>query len=206
MTRILKSELQEEFAVENKLTYAEITALGTAGRLIVGKKYWVTDRGVEAHATSTTVFVLEGDDSTDHTHANKTALDKLTDSNGALLYDNNPIDTDKLKANSTGDIPEFLGKKIIAGTGITLTEIHPTAVTITDEEHATYSAFVAGETITSGSRFKLTAADCDTTDNYFAGVKGSAIVANDVFEDVSNTSAVYIGNGSNCTQIEIKLT
>jgi len=112
----------------------------------------------------------------------------------------------KTRASATNDIEEFLNKKVIAGTGITITEVHPTDVTITDEEHADYAAFVIGESIVSGSRFRLTAVACDTTDNYFEGVKGSAIVASDVFEDVGNTTAIYIGFGANCTQLSISLT
>lgn len=106
---------------------------------------------------------------------------------------------------ATGDISEFLNKKIIAGDGIEVSIITPVAVTMTDEEYADYAAFVTGESTVSGSRFSLAASDCDTTNNYFAGVKGSAIVANDIFEDVSNTTAIYIGNGANCYQLSISV-
>lgn len=105
-----------------------------------------------------------------------------------------------------GDLLETLGTKLIAGTGITLSVVTPTAVTMTDEEYANYAAFAAGESISSGERFRLTTAAIDTTDDYFAGVKGSALEANDIFEDVGGIGANYLCTQANTYQIKIALT
>jgi len=112
----------------------------------------------------------------------------------------------KIRVDSVDNIAGYLGQKVMHGNYVTVTPVVPFALHISNHTLANYAAFSSyffPSILPIGSTFSLANAGNDTTDNYFADLKGSAVATNDTFMDVGGTSAVYLGNSATYKQLII---